>query len=92
MLATLYKIQKTLVDIRKFGQTLIEKKKGAFQKIGFWLKRLVSSYTSDSSSNYLFRTYGLASSNGVLYTGRYSYNLSSQVGSLDFKYIKGILH
>lgn len=50
--------------------------------------KLISSYTSDSSSNYLFRTYGLASSNGVLYTGRYSYNLSSQVGSLDFKYIK----
>ena len=29
---TLYKMQKTLVDIRKFGQSLIEKKKGAFQK------------------------------------------------------------
>lgn len=29
---TLYNIQKTLVTIRQFGQTLIEKKKGAFQK------------------------------------------------------------
>jgi hypothetical protein len=29
---TLHKIQRTLVDIRKFGQSLIEKKKGHFQK------------------------------------------------------------
>lgn len=29
---TLYRVQKTLCDIRKFGQSLIEKKKGAFQK------------------------------------------------------------
>jgi hypothetical protein len=29
---TLYKIQRTLVEIRKFGQTLVEKKKGHIQK------------------------------------------------------------
>ena len=29
---TLYKVQKLLVEIRKFGQTLLEKKNGAFQK------------------------------------------------------------